>query len=257
MPSVLITRPQAQASGWVDAIADQGWQPVLLPSLVIEPVTLEPLHREWLMGLDRYTKVIVVSANAAQLGAAALDEFWPQWPVQQTWYAVGPATAEALLPWQVKPKVPSQHSSEGLLGLASLQQIAGERILILKGVGGRTAIADTLTLRGADVDGLPLYRREMPETAPQIVKSTLSDWLSQPQPVLAPSSGDGLKNLLTMVRASAPECLESLYATPVVVMSERFAAFARTKGFKQIRLAENSSGEALAAAVRCILGSVR
>lgn len=225
--SILVTRPKAQAASWVEAFQAQGWQTQSFPTLDIQPLGLTPEAKSKVLELDLYRGIICISANAANIGLELLSDYWPQWPVEQTWYAVGPATAEAMAEWQIKPKMAGQHDSEGLLSLASLKDVGGERFLILKGEGGRETLRDTLIERGAAVDELPLYRRVAPinDLAP------LTQWLNQPaQQYIAISSGDGLKNLMQM----APEHLTQLKEIPLVVVSERLARFAESKGFNTL-----------------------
>ena len=54
-------------------------------------------------------------------------------------------------------------NNEGMLKLAPIKKLtAGDRVLILKGVGGRRLLIDTLRARGVCVDTLDLYRRICP-----------------------------------------------------------------------------------------------
>ncbi len=226
--SVLVTRPAAQAESWLRAFQARGWQTLSFPTLDIQPLELSPQAKNRVLNLDQYQGVICISGNAANLGLELLADYWPQWPVQQLWYAVGPATAEVLLEWQLQPEMPRRHDSEGLLGLASLQQVQGRRLLILKGEGGRTTLRDTLLERGALVDELCLYRRTLPEVSTEPLHHWLADTRSRKY--IAISSGAGLKNLMQM----AAEHLDRLKSVPLVVVSQRLAEFAQSQGFSAI-----------------------
>ncbi|MFW8114831.1 uroporphyrinogen-III synthase, partial [Klebsiella pneumoniae] len=75
-------------------------------------------------------------------------------------YAVGEQTAEAV--WQafgIRAAVPKQHDSEGLLALTSLQQVAGQNIVLVKGKDGRPTIAQALKQREAFLNSLVVYQR--------------------------------------------------------------------------------------------------
>ncbi|MDX1694609.1 MAG: uroporphyrinogen-III synthase [Ketobacteraceae bacterium] len=243
--SVLVTRPEDQAAGWVAAIESRGWQAVVFPTLAICPLKLTPELRQRVLDLDRYQGVICVSANAARLGLSLLSDYWPQWPVRQDWYAVGPATAEVMADYQLPVKVPGRHDSEGVLDFPRLQAVAEQRFLVLKGAGGRDAIQRELQRRGALVDELPLYEREMPDTDLDIFQT----WFrADVQHYVAISSGDGLKNFLGMVGSQVKEICQ----LPLVVVSERLGKFARDQGFTRVLVAQGASGEALAEAISAV-----
>lgn len=244
--SILVTRPKDQADSWIAAFQAQGWEAIRFPTLEIQPIALTPEAKNIVLGLDQYQGAICISSNAVNIGLELLSDYWPQWPVQQQWYAVGPATAEAMVDWQLKPKVPGQHDSEGLLGLASLKDVEGQRFLILKGEGGRETLRDTLIERGALVDELPLYRRAIPA----ISNDPLNDWLSDSstQKFIAISSGDGLKNLMEMASSS----LDQLKSIPLVVVSERLADFAELKGFQAVN-ANSTAAKSLVDSLQAVL----
>lgn len=90
--------------------------------------------------------------------------------------AIGRKTAQQLHQAGVQVDLqPAQHyNSEALLDLPELQHIAGKRILIVKGEGGRQHLQSTLTARGAQVRCLPVYRRKIPEYSPSILNKLQS-----------------------------------------------------------------------------------
>ncbi|OUS27597.1 hypothetical protein A9Q99_14230 [Gammaproteobacteria bacterium 45_16_T64] len=248
--SVLVTRPEQQALSLADTLRTQGMSPVLMPTLEIVPRILSPQENESIASLDLYSHVICVSANAARFGLECIADFWPQWPVQQQWIAVGPATYNAMQNWGLGeiqfPKGASH--SEGVLALDSLQDLNEHKVLILRGVSGRELMANTLRERGAVVDYLELYERKKPAVDPNI----LGQWLcSSSKKAIVVTSGDGLKNLISMVKTASVATGESgiesaLYKIPVLVVSQRLAEFAQQKGFEDVWLAENPSDHAIA-----------
>ena len=245
---VLVTRPADQAAALVAALQDAGWQTLHLPLLHIEPIDPLPAAlRQRIIDLDRYDHLVFVSANAARIGLACFGDFWPQWPAGQRCWAVGESTArvlEAAGLTVVRPE--SDMSSEGLLALPGLADLAGQRVLIVRGEGGRDLIATTLRERGAVVDGFACYRRApVPHDAAEVVARLQAT----PVDLIMASSGEGLELLTGLLR---PREHTTLAAITLLVPSPRVAALARELGWRRARTAENASDPAmLAAAQRC------
>lgn len=225
--TVLVTRPQDQAAALAEPLQQAGAQVILLPTLCIDPIELGPSQRALMLDLDQYAHVICVSPNAARLGLEALADYWPQWPVQQQWAAVGPATGEAMSDWGLNLKVAQQGAtSETLLDWPELQRLTDQRVLILRGESGRETLAETLRERGARVDYLELYRRAKPD----VDITPLRQALQQQSVILTVTSGDGLRNLMAMVG----DAVSQLQHCPLVVVSSRLAEFARQQGFHDV-----------------------
>lgn len=119
-----------------------------------------PEYRSLVTDLDKFDGIIVTSRAAATQLCTYIDEYWPQPPVQLPLITLGNGTAESLAPLGGSPLVPaSGNTSEHLLALDELIHVAGQRILLVKGRGGRNVLRDTLTERGARVDTLLCYER--------------------------------------------------------------------------------------------------
>ncbi len=230
--SVVVTRPQEQAEPWVSALTDCGAEVLTIPTLAIEILPIEHPQRGYVLDLDRYDTVICVSPNAVKIGLAGLADYWPQWPVQQQWIAVGPATGAEMQRWGLPQlKVAQQgDTSESLLDWPELQasRVVGKRVLIMRGAGGREALANELRQRGAEVDYIEWYRRSVPQVdiAPLINHIVAGDSI-----ILTVTSGDGLRNLITLVGDLHKAALMRL---PLVVVSGRLAEFARQLGFTDV-----------------------
>ena len=111
--------------------------------------------------------------SVVQTGCPSIDIADARWPPL---YAIGAATAAALdaagHPGAAVPEEPA--SSETLLALEGLQQIDGQRFLLITGENGRELIAPTLQARGATVDTLTLYRRRPVEHEAERIESELA-----------------------------------------------------------------------------------
>ena len=246
--SVLVTRPEGQGQALADKLLADGLDVLLFPTLKIQPKALTPTEQQCVECLERYSHVICVSANAAKMGVALLADYWPQWPVEQQWVAVGPATYDAMQGWglaEVLLPTGASHS-EGVLALDSLESLDDKKVLILRGVSGRELLADTLRERGAVVDYVELYERKVPEITQLGLPNKLPEWLySDAKKVIVVTSGDGLKNLITMASGQERELL----MTSLVVVSQRLADFAKQQGFVTVRVANGASDDAIASCI--------
>lgn len=166
---VFNTRPAGQAAALTQALQALGMTVTELPLIAITPRALDAAQQRLLLDLDRYDAVFFVSANAARLGLDAVAGYWPQWPHALLAYAVGESTAAVLRETALTVELPAQADTEGLLALPSLRDVAGRKFLLLRGVGGRELLRETLQARGATVDVVELYHRELPvEAAAQL-----------------------------------------------------------------------------------------
>ncbi len=160
-PAVLIVRPPHADDPLIAELATLGCQVFECPVMRIAPFAADNsalIAR--LRRLDDYHKAIFVSRRAAQLSLSWCDRQGRPWPPHLQCFAVGERSAEPLRARRIAVNVPAcGANSEMLLALPELQQVSGQRVLILRGEGGRTLLADTLAARGADVDYCDLYRR--------------------------------------------------------------------------------------------------
>ena len=87
--------------------------------------------------------MIFISANAVRFGLALVDDYWPQLPTGLNWYAIGVATAAVLARHGIAAITPRRFmSSEGLLAVPALQHVSDQRVLIVKGEGGRECLGN-------------------------------------------------------------------------------------------------------------------
>lgn len=233
---ILVTRPAHQAGGQAQQLEALGADAVVLPLLEIhaigedEPALYQQIKNK-LLDLDLYSAVIFVSRNAARIGTQWIDTYWPQLPLGVHWMAIGAATAATLEAEGIPTyRAASGYDSEALLADPLLSDVAGQRILIMRGEGGRELLAETLRNRGAQVDYADLYRRRCPEHPAALIKSTI---YAQALSGILITSGEALENLLRLA-GTGPELLK----TELVVPSQRLAALATARGFTRIRVAD-------------------
>ncbi|GAA3943555.1 uroporphyrinogen-III synthase [Litoribacillus peritrichatus] len=185
MMKLLITRAEPHASALAEQLTQIGVESCSVPVMNIEPIALTGVTRNQVLDLDGFSTVIVVSANAAALLAEHIDHYWPQLPVNLNWVAIGEATANKLaacLPELPREAIyiPDGTDSEALLALSVLASVETQKLLIVKGEGGRQLIQQGLAERGARVVELPLYRRQPNLAESKALKQALSshcDWI--------------------------------------------------------------------------------
>jgi uroporphyrinogen-III synthase len=137
-----------------------------------------------------------------------------------------------------------RYDSEALLALDALTAVLGQRVLIVRGEGGRATLGDTLAERGARVFYAEVYRRTPPAVDPGPL---LAQWTTQVQLATA-TSDEILRNLVEIL---GPRGQAKLFATPLVVVSARTAALAEAMGFRRVELADRAGdAEVLAALIR-------
>ena len=245
--SVLITRPEGQAQGLVKALTDAGFGPVFhRPMLALEPVaSLSGEQRQRVLDLDLYQHVIFISANAVRFGLEQIDDYWPQLPTGLNWYAIGDTTAELLQQRGLAPLTPGQAmSSEGLLALPQLEEVAGQKALIVKGEGGRETLRQTLQDRGALVEELACYRRSCPQMPAGALARLLDD---EDIDVVMISSGEGFANMLTLLSDKESTKFRDI---GLIVPSARVAGLAQQAGFNNVVTAANASDAAMLEALQ-------
>ncbi len=235
---VLVTRPEGQAGPLCDLIAARGGRPEPFPAIEIRgPLDPRPLQA-LLDRLGGFHMAIFISPNAVRYGLALLGE--RRWPPRLKIAAVGRGTALALekagLKAGIVPK--ERFDSEALLAAPELNDVAGRRIVIFRGNGGRPLLGDTLRQRGAEVAYAEVYRRLRPAAD---VEPLLRRWRSDIQ-VVTVTSGDILDNLAAMLGARG---LKYLRETPLLVISERMRAQAGKLGCIRIILAQGADNVAV------------
>ncbi|QFU77118.1 uroporphyrinogen-III synthase [Halioglobus maricola] len=245
LPAVLVTRPSGQGDSLKGRLRQLGYRPLHQPMLELTALEeVSPQQRQLLLDLDLYEHVIFISANAVRFGFSLIDDYWPQLPAGLGWYAIGGITAGLLAERGLDVIEPgAEMSSEGLLAVESLQDVAGARVLIVKGQGGRDTLRRELDARGARVDELACYTRR----CPVLPAGELGELLSREQiETVLISSGEGLQNMLTLLSEEESTKFRDIR---LVVPSPRVEKQAREAGFTQVKTAANASDEAMLAAL--------
>jgi uroporphyrinogen-III synthase len=232
---VLVTRAAGQGERLARMVREAGGEPVVFPTLEIEPVAPTAEPAALLQHPAAFDLAVFVSANAVAHGLPLLLQAGP-WPPGLRAAAVGARTADALRERGVVDVLApgTGADSAALLALAAMQRVCGQRVLIFRGVGGRELLAETLRARGAEVHYVECYRRVKPAADPEPVLARLR--LGDLDAVTA-ASGEALANLLDLVGAeAAPRLLE----VPLFVTHENIGQAAARLGFRRVQVTPTS-----------------
>jgi len=235
---VLVTRPVDQAAGLCALIEANGGHPLAFPALEISPIPNPDRVLDLL--LQPADLFIFISPNAVSHAMRLLGKH--SLPHGARLAAVGDATARALLEagYAVDLQPTDRYDSEGLLALPELMRMAGQRVVIVRGEGGRALLGDTLKARGAELAYAEVYRRACPRSNPA---SLLQDW-RQRVDLVTTTSSEILSNLVLMLGHTGWPLLSR---TPLLVISERMREQAEHQGFKTLLVAQNATNNGIVA----------
>ncbi len=242
--SILFTRPQGQGEELISALKNAGWHCVHQPLLQITPFTQNHPQafqaiKQHILDLCDFDVVISVSSNASTLAVDWIDQYWPQMPEQLAWYAVGPSSAAPFEALGITMQIPSGNHSEGLLALADLQNMQNKKVLILRGLGGRELLADTLKERGAKVHYAELYER----CVVPLAKDYLAGLLREQQIHYALiTSGEMAQQLASELTND-----KTFLGLQLIVPSERIKKIAHNLGFNQVHVCGHLNAHSLLA----------
>ncbi|MFO7641706.1 MAG: uroporphyrinogen-III synthase [Candidatus Competibacteraceae bacterium] len=241
---MLVTRPEHQADDLCRLIERAGGVAIRCPLLAIG----EPRDRASALAVfERLADcdlLLFTSANAVDRGLPLILERGGI-PPHLELAAIGAATARALARHGVGPclRPDEGFTSEALLALPRFQQVAGQRIVIVRGEGGRELLVTTLAARGARVVAAEVYRRERPVIDPTPL---LKRWAKGEVGAAVVTSHESLRNLFDLLGVAGQDYLRD---TPLVVVSDRIRRAARDHGCHSILLAREASDTALIAAL--------
>ena len=237
--TILITRPAGRENHLRHLIEQAGGDVIHYPVFSIQPpadLKIEQL-RHLRDQLHSFTMAIFISPTAVEQSLL----YFPVLPEHFTIVSIGSKTTKALLQQNIHVDIEApEHNTESLLRAAEFQmpEIQRHRILIFRGTGGRALLGDTLIRRGAQIDYVETYQRQIPPQPP------LTEQQIKTLDAITISSNQGLENLITLM--NDPSLLIDI---PLIVPSKRAVTLARQHGFKNIVAAENATDEAALSAL--------
>jgi uroporphyrinogen-III synthase len=248
---VVVTRPQAQARSLAEGIEAAGGVPVLFPVLAIDDVDDARPIIELADRLNEFDLAIFISPNAVNkaLNVIAARRAWPE---RVRVACIGRSSERELARhgFRVVIAPSGRFDSEALLELPPLQPqaIAGRRVVIFRGDGGRELLGDTLIARGARLEYVECYRRGKPnlDAAP-----LLKLWARGELDAITVTSSEGLRNLYDMVGALGRQWLGK---TLLLAPHERIVEQAHALGATRVVLTGPGDEGLLAALIEQFAG---
>lgn len=221
--TLVVTRPAAQAETLCARIETLGARALRFPVLAIGPAPDRAGLDRIIDRLDDFDLAFFVSPNAV-IHAMDAVRARREWPAAVRVATVGKGSEKVLRSYGFTDVIAPEtgFDSEAVLALPEFAAAAirGQRVLILRGDGGRDLLGNSLRARGATVTWATCYRRYCPDADP----APLLDGVD----ALLLTSSEGVGNLATMLGASG---MAQLRAVPVFASHARIAARARDEGF--------------------------
>lgn len=224
---IVVTRPAHQVQALADLIRSAGGSVLLFPVIEIADVVDEQPVRAVLDRLDQFDLAIFVSPNAVDRGMRLVGA--RPLPPGLRIAAIGGGSVRALARYGLRDVIaPAGRSdSEALLEVPALAHIAGQRIVIFRGEGGREVLGAALAHRGARVEYAECYRRRRPRAD---VASLLQAWERGEIQAVVVTSSEGVRNLFDMTGKSGQVWLQQ---TPFFAPHPRIAETAHGLGVRE------------------------
>jgi len=227
--TLAVTRPLAQAAPLAAQIQSRGGTALVVPLLLIEAALDEHALQAVAARLSDYQFAVFVSQNAVAHAAPVLAR--TPWPCGVQAVAMGPASAAALKAFGVHDVIlpAGPFDSETLLTHPALQadKVAGARVVILRGDGGRDVLAAGLQARGATVEFVQCYTRRASHDVAPLIEALGAGALD----AITLTSSEALRHLC-LHAAQTP----GLMHVPLFVPHQRIHDLARAAGFATVVL---------------------
>jgi uroporphyrinogen-III synthase len=240
---IVITRPLEQGRSLAALIEREGGRAIAFPVIDILDVTDRSQLHAVIDRLEHFDAAIFISPNAVTKAMEAISAR-RAFPQDLRVAAIGAGSARELerrgVGQVIVPK--ARYDSEALLDLPELEDVAGKRIVIFRGDGGRPLLGDTLKARGASVEYVECYRRVKPTAD---VTPLLAAWARGEVDGVVATSSEGLRNLHAMLGDGGRSALA---ATPLFVPHPRIAQTARELGLAHV-VATAAGDEGIATAI--------
>ena len=238
--TILVTRPEQESQALCDALNQLGHPAISHPLLTVHPGKELSQLPELFSPLSDGDFLIAVSQHAVEHTQDYLQHHQIDWKKGLHYLAVGQKSAQHLRTY-ISDTVhfPTPSDSEHLLALPVLNHVAGKKVLILRGNGGRDLIYQALEALGAEVNYCEVYQRKM---TPFDGKLNARKWQSQNINTIIITSGEQL-SFFTSQFAGAD--LNWVQHCRLLVPSERINQLGQQLGYQHIETVGGASNSDL------------
>jgi len=242
--SVLVTRPEHQQRRITQLLENEQARAISLPCVGIRHLD-NSLIREQISALGDSQVLIFTSSNAVRAAHQLVPLPWPQMcrsnQTQQgcTVLAIGPATADALqcLGVTVANTPVPPYNSESLLSMDIFSSMNLQKVSIIKGVGGRDFLTQSLRKIAKIAETIDVYERFKPDIALNRLEAVFLKYVPD---IVTITSNEALQNLFDLANQPLREHLLKL---PLVVNSHRGAQLAKDLSFQSHVLVAEAAGD--------------
>ena len=233
---VLLTRPEGRNQDMMEQLDKLNMAYLVAPLLHVS-ATNHPIP---LKQISSATGLIFISTNAVEYAANLLNGTFPK---NLAYFAVGDATKAALAAYHISAITApeSAQDSEGLISLSELNNIKNQSFIIIRGVGGRESIAETLISRGASITYWEVYQRSIPN---RCSAADVTKWNAFGIDTIIVTSGEILSNLINLV---PKELFAWLGSCHIIVPSHRVKLQAQAFGLSHVTNANGANTKAILA----------
>lgn len=190
---ILVSRPAAQAAGVISRLLDLGAQPILAPTIDIQPPADWSAVDNAIQSLERFDWVIFTSTNGVD---SLLNRLWETGGdlrnlARARLAVIGDGTAQALERFHLRADlVPASFRSEALAEVLK-PHVAGKRVLWARASRGRDVLPTELRAAGAHLDEVVVYQNlDMTALDPDVLRQIEAgeiDWICLSSPSMARS----------------------------------------------------------------------
>ena len=228
---IVVTRPRAQATGFIDALSVLGADVLPCPTVeIVPPESWAPLDAA-IDRLESYDWLVLTSANGVQMFFDRLRERGRDVRAlhRARLAAVGSETAAAITARGLLVEVvPDEFRAEAVAEAMQAAGVAGARVLLPRAAVAREVLPVMLRAAGALVDEVASYRSVAPQRDMSELRALLTDGAVD---LITFTSSSTVTNFLALLGADAPTLLAD---TPAGCIGPITADTARAEGLQVV-----------------------